>query len=597
MYTDIISLIKKCKVKNVIVLYDGDCFSISPKALDKEQDLHKRPSDFFNSCCAVRELLKFKDNPPDVYFGHVNSESVGGHPKGLDDIFIAKSGQENELVDDLLTLSKPGAYFKRINITNSTSKMANLFNLKFDTFYQFHADIIGNKTFVYRGTTYKYDEEKKDLIIITPANAKNYFRVGDTYFEFVDVPSVHGKLERQFHARKVGTIRQDHGDKFLRHIQVYKAFCNVPAHENYSPVIDNCFNLYHKMAYEPEQGECPASLEFMGHIFGEQLELGLDYIQLLYQNPTQILPIFCMVSKENGTGKSTFIKWIKHIFGQNATVIGNNAFSNDFNASWATKVAIMCEEFFIDKKQSVERLKSLSTANKIPLEFKGKDAQEVDFIGKFILASNEEEKFIIAGDNDIRYWVRKIPLPAVDNVNMEKQLIDEVPAFLHYLNNRKMSTQKESRMWFHPNLLVTEALKKLREANRPRVEKIIVQRIKELFIETNEKQLLLSMRYVKDTILQNPKEDEHYVRKILSENLDIHQFKNEKHKIISTRFSEPYFCIEGKFKPQKRIGRPYVFERDNFITPEDLQKYEFETPEQTPETSFENSYTQSGAFD
>jgi len=591
MYSDIISLIKKCKVKNVIVLYDGDCFNISQKALDNGKDLYKRPSDFFNSCCAVRELLKFKDNPPDVYFGHVDSESVDGHPKGLDDIFIAKSGQENELVDDLLTLSKPGVYFKRINITNSTNKMTNLFNLKFDSFYQAHADIIKDKEFVYRGTSYRWDEKKKELAVVVPKEANDYFRVGDTYFEFIDVPSVHGKLEKQFHPRKIGTIKQDHGNSFMKHIPIYKAFCNVPAHENYAPVIDNCFNLYHKMGHEPEPGECPTSLDFMKHIFGEQYELGLDYIQLLYQRPTQILPILCLISKENGTGKSTFIKWIKHIFGQNATVIGNNAFGNDFNASWATKVAIMCEEFFIDKKQSVERLKSLSTANKIALEFKGKDAQEVDFIGKFILASNEEEKFIIAGDNDIRYWVRKIPLPTIDNVNMEKELIDEIPAFLNYLNNRKMHTQNESRMWFNPDLLVTEALKKLRDANRPKIEKIIVQKVKELFIDTGKKQLLLRMQYIKETILQNPREDEHYIRKILTENLKIQQYKNDKGKISTTRFEEPYFDIDGVYRPQKRVGKPYVFENDKFLTPEDLQKYEIETPEQTPETSFANPYS------
>ena len=40
-------------------------------------------------------------------------------------------------------------------------------------------------------------------------------------------------------------------------------------------------------------------------------ELGLDYVQLLYQQPTQILPILCLVSKKNETGKTTFAKWLK----------------------------------------------------------------------------------------------------------------------------------------------------------------------------------------------------------------------------------------------------------------------------------------------
>jgi len=45
------------------------------------------------------------------------------------------------------------------------------------------------------------------------------------------------------------------------------------------------------------------------HIFGDQIELGLDYLQLLYQKPVQILPIVCLVSKERSTGKTTFPKW------------------------------------------------------------------------------------------------------------------------------------------------------------------------------------------------------------------------------------------------------------------------------------------------
>lgn len=146
-------------------------------------------------------------------------------------------------------------------------------------------------------------------------------------------------------------------------------------------------------------------------------------------------------------------------------------------------------------------------------------------------------------------------------------------------------------MWFNPDLLVTEALKKLRDANRPKIEKIIVQKVKELFIDTGKKQLLLRMQYIKETILQNPREDEHYIRKILTENLKIQQYKNDKGKISTTRFEEPYFDIDGVYRPQKRVGKPYVFENDKFLTPEDLQKYEIETPEQTPETSFANPYS------
>jgi hypothetical protein len=241
----------------------------------------------------------------------------------------------------------------------------------------------------------------------------------------------------------------------------------------------------------------------MHHIFGEQYELGLDYIQILYQNPTQILPILCLVSKENNTGKSTFIKWMCDLFQQNAVVVGNDAFSNNFNAGWAAKLIVQCEEFLIEKRQAVERLKSLSTAKSVLLEFKGKDSKTIDFFAKFILAGNNEDTFIYATNKDIRYWVRKIPVIKVINVDIERQLMEKIPAFLNFLNNRKMSTQRTSRMWFDPEILVTEALKKLRDANRPKILKDIVAKIRDLFIEAGVKELLSLTQEVNISTVQD----------------------------------------------------------------------------------------------
>jgi hypothetical protein len=68
---------------------------------------------------------------------------------------------------------------------------------------------------------------------------------------------------------------------------------------------------------------------FFKHIFGtskitvrqqngedikaEYYQLGYDYVQLLYHKPTMRLPILCLVSKENETGKSTFGDLMKAI--------------------------------------------------------------------------------------------------------------------------------------------------------------------------------------------------------------------------------------------------------------------------------------------
>ncbi|MCK0159000.1 DUF5906 domain-containing protein, partial [Cellulophaga sp. F20128] len=133
------------------------------------------------------------------------------------------------------------------------------------------------------------------------------------------------------------------------------------------------------------------SLKFVTHIFGEHYELGLDYLQLLYLKPIQVLPILCLVSKERSTGKSTFLKWLKEIFDNNMTYLTNDSFSSQFNADWANKLLICIDEVLFNKEELTERIKYLSTTNINKLEAKGKDKREVEFFGKFILCSNNEE--------------------------------------------------------------------------------------------------------------------------------------------------------------------------------------------------------------
>jgi DNA gyrase/topoisomerase IV subunit A len=214
-------------------------------------------------------------------------------------------------------------------------------------------------------------------------------------------------------------------------------------------VQNNCFNVYGEFEHEPDnEGNCRTILFFLKHIYGKQYRLGVDYIQLLYQKPTQILPIKCLVSRENNTGKTTYIKFLKAMFTSNCTVIGNEELNSAFNASYSNKLIIACEESFIEKKGSIEKIKNLSTADKIMMNAKGKDQVEIDFFGKFILASNNDDDFIYASNYDIRYWVINVPKPKENNVNLLNQMIEEIPAFLAYLNRRKLSTTCQSRMWF-----------------------------------------------------------------------------------------------------------------------------------------------------
>lgn len=606
LHRDIVDLILRCKVENVVLLYDGDCADISMKALQEEKDISIRPNNFFSSARGIKELLKdyLKDHEIALYFAHVKSDAVEGHPKGLDDIYetmtaiqfkgLTKEGdskmqQGRHLVEakritrvllnsDLTAFSKPGVYFNKINITFGLQKIQQHLALESaTTFYLRHQDAIKERRFIYFGTQYKFNSEKGECEVIIPAASKNYVRVGDDYYEKVPVPNKYKDLEVQLHRRAKGTISDDHGKTFINHIHKYKAFCNVPDHVNYQEVIHNCYNMYSRFEWEAEEGDCPLTLGFVRHIFEEHYELGLDYLQLMYQRPTQILPILCLVSKENNTGKSTFAKWLKQIFRNNMAIVGNADLANDFNGFWSTKLIICCDEAMIEKKIIVERIKSLSTADRITMNQKGRDQVEIEFFGKFIMLTNNEDNFIYATEDDIRYWVRKIRRPATEIVNLEKQLIAEIPAFLNYLNNRKMNTSCESRMWFKPSLLITDALKKVVMSSKSTVEKEIRTKIQTMFEDFAENIIFMTVSDIRREFFNN-RYEEKYVLEILRDQMKLEQYwepdPDGKKHYKTKRYSFPKFHTTytdgGAQQEMKRIefkttGRPFVFLRPDFV--------------------------------
>ena len=319
-----------------------------------------------------------------------------------------------------------------------------------------------------------------------------YLRVGTTYYKTIEKPTISGDKLQILTKWSRETIIHDHEKKYLSKIPKYDGFCCIPEHINYRKFIDGFYNLYNEIPFQPASGEIqkeniPFSINFMSHIFGEQLELGLDYIKILLLYPTQILPILCLVSKERSTGKTTFIKWMKEVFGLNMTYIKGDSFGSQFNSDWASMLLVAIDEVFFDKKEITERLKYLSTTNKDKIEAKGKDREEAEFFAKFILCSNNEDNFIQIDENEIRFWIRKINPIKQENTEFLKNLIAEIPAFLKFLKDRKFSTQKFTRMWFTPAQIRTKALQKLVFKNANKLELKIIELLYEFF-ESNEDQ-------------------------------------------------------------------------------------------------------------
>jgi hypothetical protein len=322
-----------------------------------------------------------------------------------------------------------------------------------------------------------------------------YIRVGTTYYKTIEKPLISGDKTSVLVRWNRETIVSDHGKSYVSNVPKFDGFCCIPEHLNYQQIVQGFYNIYNEIPFAPSsekenlKNNIPFSLNFVAHIFGEQLEMGLDYLKILLQFPTQILPILCLVSKERATGKSTFIKWLKEIFGLNMTYIKGDSFGSQFNSDWAAMLLVAIDEVFFDKKEITERLKYLSTTNKDKLEAKGKDREEIDFFAKFILCSNNEENFIQIDENEIRFWILKINPIKTENTEFLNNLISEIPYFLQYLIERPFSTKKKTRMWFSADEIRTKALQKLVFKNNNKLESKIIELLYEFFESNNDEEI------------------------------------------------------------------------------------------------------------
>ena len=262
-------------------------------------------------------------------------------------------------------------------------------------------------------------------------------------------------------------IEKDIRQKILKVAPKYLGRTNIPSHIGYSECIvniqgDRYYNSYRPLKYKPQDGNWPHVEQLIRHIFGEQYEEGLDYLQLMYTKPLRHLPVLLLVSRETGTGKSTFWNFVREIFGENASPLTQDTLESRFTAPWISKLVVCVEETNTDDRNKVktnEKLKTIALAEMLPSEGKGTNwVQTVTFV-KIILCSNNEADPIRIDPEDTRIWARKIPkLPkGSPGVDFMDDLKKEIPAFLAFLLSREMHTRDSGRLWFDVVKLRTPA--------------------------------------------------------------------------------------------------------------------------------------------
>jgi hypothetical protein len=218
----------------------------------------------------------------------------------------------------------------------------------------------------------------------------------------------------------------------------------------------------------------------------------------------------------------------------------------------------------LDKIEDSERIKNLSTALYFKAEAKGRDREEVEFLGKFILCSNNETNFIKIDSNEIRYWVRKIPtLGDAVNPDMLSELIKEIPAFIHFLNTREISTKKTTRMWFSKEQIHTEALDVLKGGNRTSLERELEEMLKDEFAVFEIDTFCYTTKNIVSMLKsRGVNTSSNYVATILKTKYNLENEKNSSYKWYGSEIYSDGISAANGFTTEK--GRYFSFVRSKF---------------------------------
>ncbi|MDR0331910.1 MAG: DUF5906 domain-containing protein [Dysgonamonadaceae bacterium] len=386
-------------------------------------------------------------------------------------------------------------------------------------------------------------------------NKEKFVRIGTTLYKIVRRPLISGDYVEEKILWSYETLRQDYGKNNLPDIEKYDGFCIIPDHVDYKQVHGTYLNQYEPINHISCAGNFPKIEGFLSHIFGEQIEFGLDYLQILYTRPTQMLPILLLVSNERNTGKTTFLRFLKMIFGKNATFNTNEDFRSQFNADWTHRLLVLVDELLLNKMEDTEKIKNLSTAGDYKIEAKGKDRREIEFFAKFVLCSNNEKNPIIIPKEEVRFWVRKINPIEKDNIHLREQMAREIPHFLYFLLNRKLSTQNTSRMWFSPTMLETPALQKIKKYNTNKIEIEMATYCLDVMERLGQdKVFCCSKDFIDELRNTGLRVDITQIRNILKDSWAIHSEKNGEYTFY-------HITTDGELFPMKKKGRYFEINR------------------------------------
>jgi predicted DNA-binding protein len=535
-------------------------------------------------------------------------------PKGLDDLLLHYPDYTIDIVGELLdTKRKEYRWMVVQDVTAggpvSNKEIKNWFGIDSPAnFYQKYQDKIKLEEFNFRGSRYRWEQDNENggqLVVVKHQHQDAFINVGGNIMLLKRLPTA---LSREMAEMGIKVDRMDqleyqalperyikqfykkHDPDFLSKIPMYHSFTTVPENQRrkYQRVIETdmgpMWNMWEPPVWEPKplpaakatiQEACPTIWGYFEHAFRNQyqdvLELMLDWVTLKWRKPTQKLPMIALVSEAQGTGKSTFGELIKLMFGDNAVMAGNDAIADKFNSDWISKGVVIVNEAFSDSDTVMQKLKTLSTDSTYQMEMKHGTRQQIEIHLAFIFTSNKELYFMPLEREDTRFLVCKLPVLQKSDPDMRKKFVEEMPYWIHWIEQRPLTYPREDRLWFSRHLLDTKAKRAVIQAVRPNNEAIL----EDIIIDEFERTRLEDLYFTSELFVQRIKEGQYQsisknkISKVLEASFGILQ-KNGPYSIHydpagnGGQNDHPYG--QWAYEPVRKVGRHYHIRRISFLT-------------------------------
>lgn len=407
------------------------------------------------------------------------------------------------------------------------------------------------------------------------------------YIDFIEVP-------KEFVKDATGS------DQYVRDLYQnynydyrYPIPCNLISEYEY--VADNLiWNEYKRPVHEGKfvkdnadfEKRCKTTIAFFKHIYGDKLELALDYLTIEFMLPTHPLPVQVLYSRENNTGKTTVLNHRRMIYGHNAAIIDSGTFGEKFNGTIMGKNYIGIDEGKLNGEEGIEKLKALVTNPTIQHRAMRKDHVEMPNFGKWAIATNKDN-WAKLDSEDTRFWVIKVNKIKGDfDKDFEKKLKNEIPyliGFLQqrftYINNTGVSgflkmkyTKSQSRLWFPYSAYFTEEFEAAQRNSRSLYAKAFLDEIIYWFEEYNKakppvdkiRQMFSITKKLRDglhnlpIIITSP-----LIKRILEKDLSLKPMMNKAGTNLSNHRYTDYFATSPN--PNAQNTGAYLLNYDDLV--------------------------------